>query len=408
MREFAVETVKRLRDAGFESLWAGGCVRDQLLGKTPKDYDVATSASPDQVREVFGRRRTIPVGAAFGVITLVGPPDVGNLDVATFRQDGGYTDGRRPDAVTFGTAELDAQRRDFTINGLFFDPIAEQVIDYVGGQADLKAGVLRAIGDAHQRFAEDKLRMLRAVRFTAALHFQFDAATRNAVEEHARDILLVSAERIAAEMRRMLSHGSRADAVTLLREVGLLEAILPEAAAMERDNWAAMLATLQAYQGDSFSCALAIILRFSEEGASHGSLLAKKLGERWRLSTEETELVTDSIAIEKTLLDADNLPWPRVQRKLIHPEAKQIVEYAKALAVALGLSNTGLRFCEERLAWPAEKLNPKPLVTGDDLVRLGLKPGREFKSVLEKIRDLQLEERVASKEEALREFGLSK
>ncbi len=407
MREFAKEAVKLLRAARFDALWAGGCVRDQLLGKTPKDYDVATSATPDQVREVFGRRRTIPVGAAFGVITLIGPPEVGNLDVATFRQDGGYTDGRRPDAVTYGSAELDAQRRDFTINGLFFDPMAEKVIDYVGGEADLKTGILRAIGNAHERFAEDKLRMLRAVRFTAALHFQFDAATRKAVEDYAGEILQVSAERIAAEMRRMLSHATRADAVSLLRDVGLLGAILHEAAAMKNNDWNNMLTALRAYQGNSFSCALAMVLRFSENGATNGAKLAKQLGDRWRLSTEETELTADSLTNERTFIDADKLPWPTVQRKLIHPEAKQIVEYAKAIANATKQSESGLRFCDERLTWPAEKLNPKPLVTGDDLVSLGMKPGKEFKSLLDKIRDLQLDDKITSKEEGLRECGLN-
>lgn len=409
MRDFAVETVKRLRAASFESLWAGGCVRDQLLGKTPKDYDVATSATPDQVREVFGRKRTIPVGAAFGVITLVGPEGVGNLDVATFRQDSGYTDGRRPDAVVYGSAELDAQRRDFTINGLFFDPIVEKVIDYVGGQSDLEAGILRAIGNAEQRFAEDKLRMLRAVRFTAALGFKLDQATRNAVEKHASDIKVVSVERIAAEMRRMLEHRTRASAVELLRDVGLLAEILPETRESSEESYNLTSAALEAYRGASFACSLAILIRFLSNQPSNGPpnpQLAKRVGQRWRLSNEEIDLAHDALFIEQTYLEADRLPWPDVQRKLIHPEAQRIVEYARAIGAALLLPQSGLELCETRLRWPPHQLNPEPLVTGDDLVCLGMKPGKEFKLLLDQMRDLQLEGKVATREEALRACGI--
>ena len=180
-RAFAVEVVRQLRAAGFEAVWAGGCVRDQLLGLNPKDYDVATNATPEQVREVFGRRKSIPVGAAFGVIAIVGPREAGVVEVATFRRDVGYSDGRRPDAVAFTTAEEDAQRRDFTINGLFYDPVDERVLDFVGGQADLKRGIVRAIGDARERFTEDKLRMLRAVRIAATFDFDIDPTTLAAV-----------------------------------------------------------------------------------------------------------------------------------------------------------------------------------------------------------------------------------
>src|SRR6476469_5731386 len=161
-REFALEIAKTLRAAGFEALWAGGCVRDELLGLTPKDYDVATSAKPDQIRDLFGRRRTLPIGASFGVITVLGPRDAGQIEVATFRTDATYSDGRHPDSVSFTTAERDAQRRDFTTNGLFYDPVTNQVVDYIGGQEDLKRGIIRAIGDPRLRLAEDKLRMLRA------------------------------------------------------------------------------------------------------------------------------------------------------------------------------------------------------------------------------------------------------
>src|SRR5436190_7005072 len=160
-QEFAVDVVRQLRDAGYEALWAGGCVRDQLLGLQPKDYDVATSARPEQIRDLFGRKRTLAIGAAFGVVTVLGPKPAGQIEVATFRCDGAYLDGRHPEQVTFSTAELDAQRRDFTINGLFYDPLDHRVIDYVAGRDDLQGQVIRAVGNPHDRFAEDKLRMLR-------------------------------------------------------------------------------------------------------------------------------------------------------------------------------------------------------------------------------------------------------
>src|SRR5687768_15104483 len=191
--EFALDVVRRLRAAGFEALFAGGCVRDQILGIPPKDYDVATSALPEQIQDVFGRRKTLAIGASFGVITVIGPKGAGQIDVATFRRDAAYSDGRHPDSVSFTTAEQDALRRDFTINGLFFDPVNSEVIDYVGGQEDLRRGVVRAIGDPRQRIAEDKLRMLRAVRFAARFDFAIDAATLTAIQQQARELVIVSA-----------------------------------------------------------------------------------------------------------------------------------------------------------------------------------------------------------------------
>jgi len=227
-REFAVSVVKKLHEAGFQALWAGGCVRDQRLGRTPKDYDVATSATPDQIRDLFGRRRTLAIGAAFGVITVLGGKQAGQIEVATFRRDDDYSDGRHPDGVTFSSAEEDAQRRDFTINGLFHNPLTGQDIDYVNGSDDLQAKMIRAIGNPHERLAEDKLRMLRAVRFAATFDFTIEENTFAALHEHAHELTVVSAERISEEMRRMLVHSSRRTAVELLAVTRLLDRILPE------------------------------------------------------------------------------------------------------------------------------------------------------------------------------------
>jgi poly(A) polymerase len=227
-REFALEITRKLRAAGFEALWAGGCVRDELLGIEPKDYDVATSATPDQIRDVFGRRRTLPIGAAFGVVTVLGPRAAGQIEVATFRTDAAYSDGRHPDSVSFTDAEHDAQRRDFTINGLFFDPVENNVVDYVGGQEDLQRRLIRAIGDPRLRLGEDKLRMLRAVRFAATFNFAIDPETLRAIQEMASQITTVSAERIGMELRRILTGSNRVTALGLLRETRLLPHVLPE------------------------------------------------------------------------------------------------------------------------------------------------------------------------------------
>src|SRR5262245_38454690 len=229
-REFATDVVRRLRQSGYEALWAGGCVRDELLGLAPDDYDVATSARPEDVVRTF--RKTVEVGASFGVVEVIGPrrPDGSypKVQVATFRSDGAYVDGRRPESVVFSSAEEDAARRDFTINGMFLDPLDGRVIDYVGGQADLQARVLRAIGDPRARFREDKLRLVRAVRFAARFGFPIEPETAAAVREMAAEITVVSAERIAEELRKILVHPGRAWALRQMDELGLLRQIVPE------------------------------------------------------------------------------------------------------------------------------------------------------------------------------------
>src|SRR5690606_34637150 len=229
LRIFATDVVRQLTDAGYVALWAGGCVRDLMLGRAPQDYDVATNARPEQVREVFGRRRTHAVGESFGVILVLESGRKGRqVEVATFRTEGVYSDGRRPDSVEFCTPEEDARRRDFTINGMFFDPLHERVLDYVGGEADLGQGIVRAIGDAHDRMSEDKLRMLRAVRFTATFDFHLDETTAAAIRSMAGEIRVVSWERITQELQKMLVDQHRERAIRLCHDLGLLGIILPE------------------------------------------------------------------------------------------------------------------------------------------------------------------------------------
>ncbi len=395
-RDFAVEIAKKLRAAGFEALWAGGCVRDDLLGLTPKDYDVATNATPEQIRDLFGRRRTLPIGASFGVITVLGPRDVGQIEVATFRTDAQYSDGRHPDSVTFTTAEHDAQRRDFTINGLFYDPIAEQVVDYVGGQQDLKAHILRAIGDPRLRIGEDKLRMLRAVRFAAAFNFTIEPDTLIAIQQMAPEINTVSAERIGSELRRMLIDPNRAQALSLLLETKLLAHVLPEVSSLSvvaLDETSRILASLKL---PSISLALAAALSFVL--AAPDSPLPAAIGRRLRYTNKEIDRTAWLLASEPLIAQAPRLPWPKLQRLITHDGALELLALYEAIA---GADDPALAFCRERLGWPGERLNPQPLLDGSTLIQHGLTPGPHFSALLERVRDAQLNGEIRSQKDAL-------
>lgn len=401
-REFAVEVVRVLRKNEQEALWAGGCVRDQLMQLLPKDYDVATDATPERVREVFGKKRTLAIGAAFGVITVLGPRGAGQLDVATFRRDAGYSDGRHPDAVTFSDAEHDAQRRDFTINGLFFDPLAERVIDFVGGQEDLKRGVVRAIGDPLARIAEDKLRMLRAVRFAARFDFAIEPRTLAAIRQQARELVIVSAERIAAELRLILTNPNRARGVELLAETGLLEVLIPEFAVLEQDRsrWARTIAVLSGLHEPTFAMALAALIR-EVVLASEQHDLPTIVGGRWKLANVETEGVETFIREEETIRSARAQYWPKLQRVLTAPRIGELLGFCEAVTRVLDGNADEIEFCREKLALPAEDLNPQPLINGDDLKVLGIRPGPTYRELLEAVWEAQLEQRVSTKAEAI-------
>jgi poly(A) polymerase len=426
-REFALTVLARLRAAGFEAYWAGGCVRDCLLNRTPKDYDVATSAVPEQIRELFGRRRTLEIGIAFGVVAVIGPQEAGIVEVTTFRHDAQYSDGRHPDAVRFTTAEDDAARRDFTINGLFYDPLAEEgrrVLDFVGGVDDLARGVVRAIGDARARFGEDKLRMLRAARFAATFDFALDEATREAMIELAPTLDVVSAERIAQEMRAMLVQPRRGRAMELLRETGLLSVVLPEVVGLARrptdasdspspedigiDNcWRRTLAVLERLDQPSFPLALAALLHAAgwhaeeaiggespSEGARRAAEIVEQVAERWKLSNKDTERAAWLVERHRALVPAEAMPWPRLQRLLISPGIGELLALHEAIALAAGHGTGHVAYCRQKLALPEAELNPPPLVTGDDLKRHGIPPGKAYKTLLEDVRDAQLEGRV--------------
>ena len=396
----ALGVVEKLQAAGFTAYFAGGCVRDALLGRKPKDFDVATDAVPDKVRDVFGKRRTLAFGASFGVIGVLGDADT-PTEVATFRSDGDYSDGRRPDSVRFGTAEFDALRRDFTINGVFYDPKASRLIDFVGGENDLRRSIIRAIGDPDKRINEDKLRMLRAVRFASSLGFTIEPNTFDATKRFAADVSIVSGERIGAEMRRMLSSPGSSIAIQLLFETGLLSHVWPTFALQICRNEKQLIDAkllLGAIDPPSFVVATACVLANADTDVQHS---LAELVRIWKLSCDEKRVIDASVEHRETILNASNRPWSVVQPILASRDARAIVSVAKAWGQAFNEQESGTKLCEERLGWSPEQLDPSPLVTGDTLNELGFKPGPQFRDVLQSLRNDQLDQKIATKEAAI-------
>jgi poly(A) polymerase len=430
-REFALDVVRKLQSAGYTALWAGGCVRDELLGLTPQDYDIATSALPEQLRPLFRRRNEI--GAEFLVVQVIGPKGEDRewltVEVATFRAEGEYTDGRRPDKVVASTPEEDAKRRDFTVNGMFFDPVKNELIDFVGGRADLEAKILRAIGDPGARFTEDKLRILRAARMATRFDLAIEPATRDAAKRMAAQIRVVSAERIAEELRKLLTHPNRARGLRLLRELELIEPLLPELVptfALPQGPPAAPTGTLWDHivrvveclgVRASFPLALAAVLhdvgkprvfaRTAEKYTFHGhekvgAEMATRIAKRLKLSNEETVRLCWLVEKHQYLAEAPTMRMSRLKPILVHPGIGELLELHRADALASGKSLEHVEFCERILRdTPPEELNPPPVVTGEDLIAMGLKPGPEFKRLLDAVREAQLEGRVTTKAQGL-------
>ena len=396
--QFAIDIVRKLRSVGHVALFAGGCVRDSLLGRDAKDYDVATTARPDEVRTLFGHRKTMAVGASFGVIMVIGSKQTGHVEVATFRTEGPYLDGRRPERVEFCTPEEDAKRRDFTINGMFFDPIEQRVLDFVGGEADLSARLVRAIGDPHERVCEDKLRMLRAVRFTATLGFSLDPTTANAIREMSSELIVVSSERIAQELKKMLVDVNRRRAIELADEVNLIRIILPELDSIRRtDEWTEGLKTLERLEQPCFELALAVLLMSISDVT-----VTERICRRLKLSNDETERTIWIVAHQRDLDDARQLSLANLKRTLSHPYRDDLLAFQRARRIATSSSLEPVEFCDEFLTQtPPQVLNPLPLITGDDLIALGLKPGPRFKSILVTIRDAQLNLELNTRDEAV-------
>jgi poly(A) polymerase len=401
-RQFAKDLVERLSQAGYEACWAGGSVRDSIMGAEPKDYDVATSATPEEVQEVFGPKRTVPVGAAFGVVLVLGPGGLDPIEVATFRRDATYSDGRHPDHVTYSSAEEDARRRDFTINGLFYDPIAEQLIDHVGGQADLEARVIRAIGDPYERFEEDKLRLLRAVRFAATFDFKIEPKTFEAVCKQADQISVVSVERIAAELERMLVCPRRSEAIRLLIETGLAKVVLPELFDLPETALESTFDRTELLVEPTFPTALAGLLAGLVDlgGASLNGVEA--VCRRLKLSGATIDRTLWLIKNIDALDGASDQPWSVLQPVLIDPGIEELFVLADACSMSEGHGPCeSVAFCRECMNRPRVELDPPRLINGRDLGRLSIPQGPEYARLLRAVRDAQLDGQIATRAEAL-------
>lgn len=416
LREDALAVVRRLTENRHVAYFAGGCVRDALLGREPKDYDVATDATPDRVRQLFPRSQG--VGQAFGVVIVrVGRSQI---EVATFRADGTYGDGRRPDEIRFATAQEDAQRRDFTINGLFFDPVKNEVIDYVGGQADLKASVLRAIGDPAVRFAEDYLRLLRAVRFAARFDLSIDEATQQAIRANAHKLPRIAPERIGDELRAMLTPAGnvRAQANEWLYELGLTPVLfrgvltsfgLDSLPPHEQDLW--LLDTLPRDRTVSFSLALAAwsldVLLSREQPLSKWlmptsvSTIERALRQSLKLSNDESAGLKEVLSVGQLLPPNASPSVATLKRFLARSYADDAWTLLRTLAECGFMGDRVSELLGRAASFDPADIAPPPLVTGDDLTVLGYRPGPRFKTTLDAVYDAQLEHRVTDRETAI-------
>jgi poly(A) polymerase len=387
-----VKIVRRLVEAGHTALLAGGCVRDLLRGVEPHDYDVATDAPPDRVQALF--RATRHVGVQFGVVLVRQKREW--VEVATFRTEGRYADGRRPEEVHFTDAAHDAFRRDFTINGMFLDPLGAAVIDYVGGAADLESRQIRAIGVPAERFAEDHLRLLRAVRFAARLDFALEAETRQAITVHAARLSGVARERVHDELERMLVHPRRARAVALLAETGLLEHLWGEVDWSEEDVAAARALLEQLPEEADFALCLAALLgRRTPETVD---ALARDLA----CSNEERATAAWLVEHQADLDVPAEATLAALKRLMQHPAFGDLRKLVGARLAGQSKGQARLRELDRRVAGiPADAVDPPPLVTGADLIAREVTPGPIFKRVLDQLYTEQLDETLTSREAGL-------
>jgi poly(A) polymerase len=430
----ATRIARTLREHSHSAYLVGGCVRDLLLGREPADYDVATSATPHEVIRVFPQ--TYAVGAQFGVVLVPVRRDTADgernnyaIEVATFRSDGAYSDGRHPDEVQFSKdARLDVQRRDFTINGLLLDPDTAEVLDYVGGREDLQRGIIRTIGDPHLRFSEDKLRMLRAVRFSSRFGYTVDEKTFAAIRELASQIHQVSRERVRDEVLKMLTEGHARRAFELLDQTNLLEHVLPEIKKMqgveqppqyhpEGDVWIHTLMLLDGLPpGCSKTLALGALLhdvgkpptfrlapdriRFDQH-AEVGTKMAEEICHRFRLSNDDTEQVLSLVANHMRFGDVLRMKESTLKRFFRLPRFEQHLELHRLDCQSSHRDLSLYDFAREKFhALPAEQIRPTPLITGEDLIQAGYVPGPLFKELLTAVEDAQLDGSITTKEEA--------
>ena len=426
MEKVALEVAARLRQSGHIAYFAGGCVRDMVRGLIPKDYDIVTDARPEAVQSLFPH--TFAVGAHFGVIIVL--ENGFQFEVATFRSDDAYIDGRHPSSVHFSSPEEDAQRRDFTINGMFYDPLAEKMIDLVGGRADIDAKLVRAIGDPAQRFAEDRLRMLRAVRFAAVLGYEIEKATWDALAANADSINQISAERIRDELVRIFLSPNRVRGWDLLDSSGLMRAILPELEAMkgvlqpeqfhpEGDVFVHTRLMLQLLpQEVSVPLVLAVLfhdvgkpvtatvdktgrIRFNEHDRI-GAQMTEAIMRRLRFSGAEIEAAVEMVQQHMVFKDVPNMRVAKLKRFMARPTFDEELELHRVDCESSHRMLDNYEFLlRKRQEFANEPIIPPPLVRGDDLIALGLKPGPKFGEILEAVETRQLEGTLRTPEEAL-------
>lgn len=392
LQDAALAVVKRLRDQGHQALWAGGCVRDMLLNLPSADIDIATDAPPERIIEIF--RRTRHVGMQFGVVLVKQGRHW--IETATFRSDVNYADGRRPERVVFTTAEEDAQRRDFTINGLFYDPLEHDVIDYVGGQGDLQAGIIRAIGNPAERFAEDHLRLLRAVRFATRFGFEIEPTTAAAIRANAAHLPRISAERIREELEKMLQRPNRAASVRMIADLGLLEYLWP-AARWQPDQVDRGVRAVAALPDDAdFPLAMAAWLH--EFSLNELRRIAREL----RCSNEHVDDLVWLVEHIDAIEHAEVLALPAFKGLLVRgPRFDDLLALHRVVCIARGLPTDATDIARRRRdEIPADQIAPPPFVTGDDLIALGLTPGPPFGRILDWLYDEQLDNRISTREQA--------
>jgi poly(A) polymerase len=423
-RENAIFVVQRLRQEGFEAYFAGGCVRDMLLDKAPQDYDITTSARPEDVRRLFAE--TVPVGAQFGVILVLveGQP----FAVASFRHDGPYLDGRRPSEVRYGSLEEDVRRRDFTINGMVYDPIADRVIDLVEGRQDLARRRIRAIGDPERRFEEDRLRMLRAVRFAASLNFAIEDSTFAAIQHFAPKIIDIAWERIGDEITRILTEGGARRGFELLDESGLLKVLLPEIETLkgtwqspdyhpEGDVFKHTMLLLSHLQAPSESLAYGCLLHdvakplcFRQDGdrvtfyghTDKGAVMAENILKRFKRGRAVWERVSYLVRNHLRHVQAPDMRQSTLKRFLREEGIEELLELARIDALSSSGDLRHYQFCKERLDQLDEReIRPAPLVRGNDLIEMGFEPGPLFSEILNQVEDQQLGGELRSRDEAL-------
>lgn len=438
-KKFAISTIETLRQHGFQAYLVGGCVRDLLLGREPADFDVATSATPTQVMETLPE--TYAVGAQFGVVLVPSPGgewadgEEGTsksyvVEVATFRSDLGYSDGRHPDEVRFTQAPReDVARRDFTINGMMLDPVTGEVLDFVGGRKDLEAKLIRAIGDPNRRFGEDKLRMLRAVRFAARFEYEIEADTLAAIQQLARDIQLVSRERVRDELTKMLTEGHARRAFLLLDQTGLLKEVLPEISVMKgvqqppefHPEGDVFVHTLLLLENLPLPCpptlAWGAVLHDVGKPATFrvapdrirfdghvevGTKIAEEICTRLRFSNHDTDQVLALVDNHMRFGHVARMKESTLKKFMRLPGFDEHLALHRADSLASHGNLSTYDFLQKKLAEiPPENIRPPALMTGDDLIAAGYVPGPRFGKILEAVEDAQLEGRLLSREDAL-------